>query len=184
MVYQYDQALPLPTKDLYDTQIMQMALATAKDMYDRGEKRIQDIYDKYGDFYSPIASDVDFVHNETVGKLQAAIDQMYANGEDPLRTAEGRAKIERLRRSIDTAAIAKKKIRAKNAEEYYKNQGLLRKAGLYNDAFSKFLGEDPSQWDEDFAGYTSPTEYRDLNQYTNHIFDALKDSYLGDQGKL
>ena len=46
-----------------------MALATAKDMYDRGEKRIQDIYDKYGDFYSPIASDVDFVHNETVGKL-------------------------------------------------------------------------------------------------------------------
>jgi hypothetical protein len=30
-----------------------MALATAKDMYERGEKRIDDFYNKYEDFYSP-----------------------------------------------------------------------------------------------------------------------------------
>lgn len=179
MIYQYDQALPLPTKDLYDTQIMKMAVAAAKDMYDRGEKRIQDIYDKYGDFYSPIASDVDFVHNETVGKLQKAIDQMYANGEDPLRTADGRAKIAQLGRSINTAAIAKKKIRAKNAEEYYKNMGILKQKQLYNEAFSKYLKEDPNQWTDDFAGITSPTAYDDLNSHTTHWFDKInKDSYI------
>lgn len=36
MVYAYDRAIPLPIHDLYDTQIMSMALGAAKDMYDRG----------------------------------------------------------------------------------------------------------------------------------------------------
>ena len=33
MVYAYDRAIPLPVKDLYDTQIMAMSINAAKDMY-------------------------------------------------------------------------------------------------------------------------------------------------------
>jgi hypothetical protein len=36
MVYAYDRAIPLPIQDLYDTQIMSMAINAAKDMYDKG----------------------------------------------------------------------------------------------------------------------------------------------------
>lgn len=179
MIYQYDQALPLPTKDLYDTQVMQMAVAAAKDMYDRGEKRIQDFYDKYGDFYSPIASDVDYVYNEGEGKIKNAIADLYAKGIDPVRSAEGRATIQQVIRSVNTAEIAKRKLRAKNAEEYYKNMGILKQKGLYNEDFSKFLKEDPNSWSDDFMGITSPTAYDDLNAHTTHWFDKVnRDGYL------
>lgn len=179
MIYQYDQALPLPTKDLYDTQIMQMAVAAAKDMYDRGEKRIQDFYDKYGDFYSPIASDVDYVYNEGEGKIKNAISDLYAQGIDPIRSAEGRAAIAQIIRNVNTAEIAKRKLRAKNAEEYYKNMGILKQKGLYNEDFSKFLKEDPNSWADNFMGITSPTAYDDLNAHTTHWFDKVnRDAYL------
>lgn len=182
MIYQYDQALPLPTKDLYDTQIMQMALATAKDMYDKGEKRIQDIYDKYGDFYSPIASDVDFVHNETVGKLQKAIDQMYANGEDPLRTAEGRAKIAQLSRSIDTAAIAKRKEAAENAKMYKAAAQKLKAEGLYSEDLERYMlgGKTLEEWDTERDGLftaTSPTKYKTMDDIIEPMVKHLEPIY-------
>lgn len=179
MIYQFDQALPMPTKDLYDTAVMQMAITAAKDMYDRGEKRINDFYEKYGDFYSPIASDVDYVYNEGEGKIKNAIADLYARGIDPIRSAEGRAAVQQVIRSVNTAEIAKRKLRAKNAEEYYKNMGILKQKGLYNEDFSKFLGEDPNSWTSDFMGITSPTAYDDLNSHTTHWFDKVnRDAYL------
>lgn len=182
MIYQYDQALPLPTKDLYDTQIMQMAISTAKDMYDRGEKRIQDIYDRYGDFYSPIASDVDFVHNETVGKLQKAIDQMYANGEDPLRTAEGRAKIAQLGRSINTAEIAKRKEAAENAKMYKAAAQKLKAEGLYSEDLERYMlgGKTLEDWDTEKDGLftaTSPTKYKTLDDIIEPMVKHLEPIY-------
>lgn len=36
MVLAGDQWLQMPTRDLYDTQMMSMALSAAKDMYDKG----------------------------------------------------------------------------------------------------------------------------------------------------
>ena len=182
MIYQYDQALPLPTKDLYDTQIMQMAISTAKDMYDRGEKRIQDIYDKYQDFYSPIASDVDFVHNETVGKLQKAIDQMYANGEDPLRTAEGRAKIAQLGRSINTAEIAKRKEAAENAKMYKAAASKLKAEGLYSEDLERYMlgGKTLEEWDTEKDGLftaTSPTKYKTIDDIIEPMVKHLEPIY-------
>lgn len=98
---------------------MQMAIGAAKDMYDRGEKRLDDIY-AFQDFYSPIAKDVDYVYNNTIGKAKTKIDELYAKGIDPLRSAEGRAAIASIKRSINYAEIAKRKESAKNAEEYMK----------------------------------------------------------------
>lgn len=37
MIYAYDDYVQMPTKDLYDTAVMKMAIEAAKDMYDKGE---------------------------------------------------------------------------------------------------------------------------------------------------
>lgn len=181
MIYQYDQALPLPTKDLYDTQIMQMAVAAAKDMYDRGEKRIDEFYDKYGDFYSPIASDVDFVHNETVGKLQKGLADMEAQGIDPLRSSEGRARVAQLIRSVNSKAIANKKRAAKAAEDYIKSREAAIKANTWNPEYERQMlgGQLLEEWDGSLGDWkaTSTSPYKDLNARYHHLFDNMQLSY-------
>lgn len=67
-----------------------MALATAKDMYERGEKRIDDFYNKYEDFYSPFQKDMER-YEEIVNGVKGTIAELYKNGIDPVRSAEGRA---------------------------------------------------------------------------------------------
>jgi hypothetical protein len=37
MVYANDQWIQLPTRDLYDTQVMAMAINAARDMYEKGQ---------------------------------------------------------------------------------------------------------------------------------------------------
>jgi hypothetical protein len=73
--------------------------------------------------------------------------------------------------SMPYGDIAKKKERAKNAEEYYKNMAALRLNDKYNEDFSKFLGEDPSQWADDFMGITSPTAFKTLKDATNDWYN-------------
>ena len=58
----------MPVRDLYDSQIMSMAISAAKDMYDRGEREIEKFRDKYGSFYSPTQSHMDYYNqNFNVG---------------------------------------------------------------------------------------------------------------------
>ena len=46
MTYAYDDWVQLPTKDLYDTAIMKMAIEAAKDMYDKGEAKTKEHLNK------------------------------------------------------------------------------------------------------------------------------------------
>ena len=171
MIYQYDQALQLPTVDLYDTQIMAMALNAAKDMYEKGEQQIKDFQKAYGDFLTPIAADQDWWNQNVTGRVKDAINQIYARGGDPLRNAQDRAQLSMLINNMPYGDMAKKKERAKNAEEYYKNMAALRLNDKYNEDFSKFLGEDPSQWADDFMGTTSPTAFKTLKDATNDWYN-------------
>ena len=107
MAYAYDRAIALPTMDLYDKQVMAMSINAAKDMYDRGQKEIKDFYEKYGDFVSPIQKDMDWYAQNVTGKASDFINQLYANGVDPLRSAEGRALVAQLVRSMPIGDIAK-----------------------------------------------------------------------------
>ena len=47
MVYANDQWVQLPTKDLYDTQMMAIAINAAKDMYEKGQQEIKDFNKLY-----------------------------------------------------------------------------------------------------------------------------------------
>lgn len=183
MSYAYDRAIPLPVKDLYDKQIMAMSINAAKDMYEKGQKQIDDFYTKYGDFTSPIQKDMDWYAQNVTGKASDFINQLYANGVDPLRSAEGRAAVAQLVRSMPIGDIAKLRQSAATAKEYLKSID-----DTTNPELERFLGRDLSQWSTlggngDTAngiwGISKASKYQDLNQYTSHIFDNLKDSYLG-----
>lgn len=173
MIYQYDQALQLPTVDLYDTQMMAMALNAAKDMYERGEQQIKDFQKAYGDFLTPITADQNWWNQNVTGKVRDTINSIYARGGDPLRNARDRAQLSMMINNMPYGDMAFKRQRAENAKEYYKNMATLRMNDKYNKDFSMFLQEDPNQWALDSAGVTSPTVFSDLNTKTSHWFDGV-----------
>lgn len=170
----------MPVRDLYDSQIMSMAITAAKDMYDRGEREIEKFRDKYGSFYSPTQSHMDYYNqNFNVGSF---VDDLYNRGIDPLRSSEGRAAV---RRWVNTRPIERLEQMKKSAETYAKFQDSvadLQRRGLYNPAFQNFIlgGKDinnlkPGEvWD-----IASATPYQDLNQYTGHLFDKMEDAFMG-----
>ena len=44
MIYPHDEIVPLPVRDLYDSGLMQLSIATAKDMYDNARQDLKDFY--------------------------------------------------------------------------------------------------------------------------------------------
>ena len=113
---------------------------------------------------------------------------MYNRGIDPVRSAEGRAAISQFINTLPIGDIAKLKESAEAAREYQKNKAVLQSKGLWNPELERQImgGQTMEDWDTLGGGQvftrTSPAEYKDLNQYTSHIFDALDDSYIGTQG--
>ena len=174
--YAYDNWVQLPTRDLYDTQVMAMAINAARDMYEKGEQRIKDFNTAYGDFITPIQADQDWYNQNVTGKVRDTINNLYARGIDPLRSAEGRAIVAQLVNSIPVGDVAKLRSSAKAAEEYIKNRGLLEAAGKYNsDLEERFLGYDLANWDtingKKIWNRTSPTEMKTLKELTESWYN-------------
>lgn len=76
-------------------------------MYEKAEKRMDDFYKEYDNFVTPIQRDQDWYNENVINRFRRGIDELYANGEDPLRTAIGRAKLAQLARSIDVGTVNK-----------------------------------------------------------------------------
>lgn len=184
MIYGYDQAVQMPVKDLYDSQIMLASINAAKDMYEKGVQEMKDFNKTYGDFISPIQKDVDYWNNTVLNPVKDAVNKMYAMGIDPTRSAEGRAYIQRLISQVPVAEINKRRQAAAVAQEYIKNRGLLESKGLYNPDFEKYIlnGKSLEDWDTATDGMwtrTSPQEFKTLNQATSSWFDDMKGSDKG-----
>lgn len=180
MVYAYDQWAQMPVKDLYDTQMMAMAISAAKDMYDKNQKQIDDFYKDFGSFYSPTASHMNF-YNQNFD-ISGFIDDLYKNGVDPFRSPEGRQAIRRYINTRPYSKLAEYKKSAENYDTYLKSVGEQRAKNLFNPAYEDFilngktienLGKDEI-WDRLSAG-----SYQDLNQYTGHLFDKMDDEFMG-----
>lgn len=187
MSYAYDRAIPLPVKDLYDKQIMAMSINAAKDMYEKGQKQIDDFYEKYGDFISPIQKDMDWYAQNVTGKASDFINQLYANGIDPLRSAEGRAAVAQLIRSMPIGDIAKLRQSADVAKEYVKNYGALEAAGKLDPEFERFMmnGQSLQDWStlggNGIWGRYSPSEYKTLQEYVHPTFAEIKPHMMSEQ---
>lgn len=181
--YAYDNWIQLPTRDLYDTQIMAMAINAAKDMYEKGEQRIKDFNTAYGDFITPIQADQDWYNQNVTGKVRDTINNLYARGIDPLRSAEGRAIVAQLVNNIPVGDVAKLRSSAKNAEAFLKARQELEAKGLYNPLLAKYDGPDMATYhtleDESGAGMgiwerMSPTRITDMATFGNPYFEGMK----------
>jgi hypothetical protein len=62
-------------------------------MYEKGQQQLKDFYKEYGDFISPIQKEMDWYNQNVTGRVRDTINNLYASGIDPLRSAEGRAAI-------------------------------------------------------------------------------------------
>ena len=187
MIYAGDQAIQLPVRDIYDTQIMLASINAARDMYERGQKQMEDFYKKYGDFFSPISSDMDWYDQNVTGRARDFIQNLYNNGVDPLRSAEGRALIQQFVNSVPVSEVNKRKQAAAAAQEYIKARGELEAKGLWNPEYEQYLlgGRTLETWDTARDGLwnrTSPGQYKDLNAATYQWFDKLDKSYLRTEG--
>lgn len=183
MIYSYDQAIQLPVKDLYDSQIMMASINAAREMYQKGEQAIKDFNKQYGDFITPVQKDQDWYNFNVLGRAQREIENMYEQGIDPVRSSEGRARVQKLINSMPYGQINKLKQSAKNANAYLENKAALERAGLYNDDFENAItgGINLNSWstvDDGSWNRLSPTEYKDLNKATSHWFDGYKDEYM------
>lgn len=184
MIGPYDSWVSIPTRDLYDTQMIAMAVNAAKDMYEKGQEQIKDFYTKYGDFMSPFSKDMER-YGQMVGGVRDAIDQMYANGIDPLRSAEGRAIISKLANSVNPAEF---NLMRSNAKMGYAYQDALRQLAAKgrssqaledyiaslpgNVAFNDFSTAEHGTWNR------MPTEYSTLQEFVHPSFANLKPHLL------
>ena len=188
MIYPYDEVVPLPVRDLYDSGLMQLSIATAKDMYDNARQDLKDFYKEYGDFYSPIPGDMDWYQKNVLQPVRDGISNLYASGVDPLRSAEGRSFVAQLVNNAPVGEINIRKQAAENAKEFLKEKGKLEAQGLYDPKFerSRHGGHLLEDWDTERDGMwtsTSPGIYQDYNTWTHHLFDDMDLSFDEEETK-
>lgn len=187
MIYGQDEPMLFPVADLYDSNMMQMYINAAREQYNQNREDMKEFSKLYGDFTSPFAEDIKWVDQQTRGRINDALNYMQANGIDPLRSAEGRALIQQVINSTDTAGINLRKQAAANKILWDKSIAELRAKNMYNKDFidwefaQRHKGVTPDQWSTERNGLwtdTSADPYQDLNQYTGHIFDKMEDDYM------
>ena len=181
MVYAYDQWLPMPTKDLFDTQMMLASVNAAKDMYEKGLEEMKEFNKEYVDFLSPIDEDMQWTNDKVLKPMQDAINDMYAAGIDPLRSKEGRALLARIRSSVDLGRMARNKQSAETAKEYLKNRDALIKANLYDPEYERWRlnGNTLDKWNSANGVWneTSPMPLRDIDSIVEPWVKNLEPSF-------
>lgn len=137
MIYAYDQAAQMPIMNLYDSQIMGMAISAAKDMYEKGQQEIKDFRKEYGDFLSPFAKDM-ARYKEIIGGVRDVINTAYDNGIDLTKSPEGRMILQNAINSVDPAEMQAMRANAKMGYAYLDAVQKLRQAGKYSEAQELF----------------------------------------------
>ena len=189
MTFAYDNYIQFPTRDLYDSAIMKMAIDAAKDMYDKGEDQLKQFYKDYGDFTSPFAKDM-ARYGEMVGGVRDMINDAYAHGVDLLRTPQGRAMISQAINKINPAELNMMRSNAKTGYAYLDAMQKLRSQGKYSEAqelfdiafnhgtqFNDFATAKPGELGFNSWTRTSPIEATSLR-------DLTKSAYEGRQARL
>lgn len=155
-----------------------MAINVAKDMYEKGQKQLEDFSTKYGDFMTPILKDQDWYDKNVTGAARDLINNIYANGGDPLRDAASRAAISRFIYSLPVGDISKVKQSAIAANEYLKNRAKLEAEGLYNPDTDKYDGPQLSDFSTIEGGQIwdkmSPTPYQNMAVFSKDYFDNIQ----------
>lgn len=184
MTYAYDDYIQMPTKDLYDTAVMKMAIDAAKDMYDKGQAQMENFYKTYGDFMSPFAKDMQ-KYGEAMNYVRDTVNDAYARGIDLARSPEGRAMIQRLTHSVNPLWYNTARQNAKVGYAYLDSLKEAMRNGTYDKAYEDFLLEESglgpfSEFSSDGGRIwdrSGVSKYQDINQWTHHLFDNMELTY-------
>lgn len=186
MIYGQDEPMLFPVADLYDSGMMQMYINAAREQYNQNREDMKEFIKTYGDFMSPFSKDIDWVDQQTRGRVNAAMQYMQENGIDPLRSAEGRAIIQNVINSTDRAGINRRKENAKLGEQYQAMKAKMIADGTYNDDYERFMLQrmglsDFNQFDSSMGMWNrpSPSKYQDISDITS---DWTKDLQPEDMG--
>ena len=186
MISMDDSAVAVPVIDLLDSNMMKMYVDAAKDEYERAYNEQKEFAKEFGDLYSPSTSLNQAFYDQTRGRVQNGIDYLYKNGIDPLRSAEGRAYIQKLIRETPYQKIANWKSDAENMKLYNKAKAALMAEGKYDKDYDDYMLEQQglSSLDQ-FNPYSdqrwtaiSPVEYKSLGDLTKQYAEQIKPTLL------
>jgi len=158
--------------------MMATAIAAAKDTYERSHKDLEKYREKYGDFMSPFAKDME-LYGKMVGGVHDLVDNALANGVDLYKSPEGRALIGRAINMVDPGLFNRMRANAKAGYAYLDAMQALRKTGKYSQEQEDFdiekSGETPfdqfSSLGGTMWGRTSPIERTDLGDLTRKYYE-------------
>ena len=177
----YERPVEQGREQVFDPVTAQMVLNANRDYinavyneYQQAKQDMKEFNKEYGDFTSPIQKDMDWYYNNVTGRIKNFINDLYAQGIDPLRSQEGRTAVARELATMPIKGIADRKQSAEIAKEYVKNVGLLSAKGKYNADAEKFFRRDLSTWDTGVNGiwqYSSPIEIDPLKALTESSYN-------------
>jgi hypothetical protein len=123
-----------------------------------------------------------------IGGVRDAINQMYANGIDPLRSAEGRAIVARLTNSVNPAEFNRMRTNAKLGFEYLQQVEEAKAKGEFDQDYENWLLNTENGGPGAFNDFSSaggamwnrpgPGRYKDANTLVSPLFEGMKDEYI------
>lgn len=175
MIYAYDKAATIPLVDVYDRQMMLAQVAAAKDMYEKGLEEMKDFRKEYGDLmFSNDAYQNWYNQNFDVSGF---VSDLYKNGIDPVRSAEGRSLVSQYINSRKYGDLAKIKQWDANMKAYQESKAKL--GDKYDPEFEKWrLNGDPNNWGNRPFTETSAVPYTSLHDMVHPTFAAIKPHLL------
>lgn len=182
MIYGYDAALEMPTMEVYDSGLLGKYIDAAKEDYERGLAEQKEFATKYGDFTSLISKDVDWWDKNVTKPIQDFVSGASELGID-MRSPEFRSAYMRMVNKLPYAGMTQRKNQAKVAQKYSDSIDALKKAGLWNPDYEKFLldGKNLDTWDTEADGAwtrSSAEPMTTLTDFAKKATEGMKPSYL------
>ena len=171
------------SRQIFDPTMAQMVLRAQnnyinamRDDYMQGREDLKEFNKNFGDFFSPIQKDMEWYDQNVTGATRDLINNLYAQGIDPLRSAEGRAAISRWVNNMPVGKINQLKQSAADATEYLKNMAALEADGDYDPDLERFAtkGMMLDDWDTNKYGIwtrKSPLKAKSLKNLTEASFN-------------
>lgn len=178
----YDEPVAVPIIDLLDSNMMSQYISAAREQYNQAVQDQKEFAKEFGELYGPNANINKQFYEQTRGAVNKGLDYLYQNGIDPLRSAEGRAYIQKIIRERPYAEIANLKAQNESMKTYQKYRAEAIRNGTYDPDFEKFVlgGKTLESWDPSTDGMwtkEAPSKYSSLKDWTSNLFDNMQLEY-------
>lgn len=182
MIYQYDQAIEMPTMNVYDNGLLGAYISSVKDDYQQGLKDYKEFMTKYGDFMSPIQKSVEWWNNNVNAPVFDFIRNASAAGID-MRSPEFRSSLYNLTTRLPYQQMKMQQQSAKMAEQYLQNRAAMQRAGQFDADYEKYLlgGHSLEDWDPITMGMwnrVSPEQLTSLTDFSKKATAGLKPGFI------